>query len=712
MVAIGLSTLIRQVWWRRWLLLGGLLLGGVVGFLWAERVPQVYRASGEILIDALDPAIPEIAQARGAVSPLSIERVRTEADLLVSRGAIEAVVRDLGLDRREAERPRWREWLSEQKDALLDLAAEHGLVRPREPVSADLRARRAFEKASVTVHRDIRLRLNNQSRVVRIDYADEDPEIAAGVINALMTHYLAQSVQAKQEVVQQANEWLMQRAAALAKEVEEADRRTQEFQQANGLMSLDRTGLPTYQLNQRMTQLAQVRDELARAEAALATAQQAQRGTAAAVETLNSQTIQRLRLREAEVVQRAGAMVRLGPAHPDRIAVESELRDIRRQIDGEIARISDSLRRDVELARARAKEAEARIAPLERRARSASASEVQLAALQREADARRDAYNAFLARAAQTQQTTQLPSGRIITRAMPPNWPGGVTARLAAIAGAAIGLFLATAFVLGRFLYQRRVISPSGLRTVTGVENLISIPKLPNRLLREGVVLRVQDQSSSVAETLRAFRLLVEEMCPPGEVGAGATVLVTSAQSGEGKSTTALSFARLCALDGQSVLLVEGDMRRPTLYNVVSPPRYTPLEEILEEGLPWREHVFRDRSGADMLIAGGKSLAPARLVDSAAMRRLLAEARLDYDLVIIDSAPVLSVTDPLILGRQSDLIAVVVASDRTPQDLVGEAIARFDAIGLGDRLRTLLTRVRPGRFGPHGYYAGYRVRSA
>lgn len=703
------TEILALFWRRRFMLFMVAVMAGAAGFLAARAVPGRYAAEGLLLFDSPQPTIPELNQFTPAQAPPN-QRIRTEADVLRSRRLAEEVAERVAV-------------LPPAEDSLIERLMQR--LPPAVPLAAAawtsaLRQRLGLEDAPAEaappavapgllqveeLQQRLDIRTTDNSNVVAVRFISTAPAIAAGVVNTLMERYIASDVAAKRDATGQANVWLTERLAALRTEVEAADHRIQAFRRASGLLETSIGTTSTVQLTEEQTRVAIARQELTRATTTLENAVRAgSRGGTS--EALASPVLQSMRAREAEVVQRAAPLSqRLGPQHPDRQAVEAELRDLRRKIDDETGRLGSALRRDVDAARSRLEEAQVALDQSRTSARGGAEAGVTLAQLTRDAESRRQVYQAFLVRTEQTRlSSAQFPLARVISPAAVPFRPIGPSAAVIGVFSGLAGLLLAAAVVLLRRSNRRVVTSPRDMALLTGVQNVGSLPRLGGR--RHGMPsLVLEDRDSHIAETLRALRLNLQRV---GGNGPGTTLLVTSPAAGDGKTTLAVALARLCAADGVKVLLLETDLRRPRIAATLGHHGWhSSIEAVLTGGASLEDAVHVDaRSGLHCLLSDQSAANPQQLLDSPAFRRMLDRARRDYQLVIMDSPPIMRVADAVVLSAQCDVVLVAVAWERTSSDMLAEAIRRLPE-DVRARTATVLTRVRPGRLDPLSYYAGY-----
>jgi uncharacterized protein involved in exopolysaccharide biosynthesis/Mrp family chromosome partitioning ATPase len=709
---MGVFEFLQLLWRRRMaLVVSAVLLAGLAFAVAASLAPR-FTAEGLLLVEVREPLIPELLTStvanNGATPAL---QPRTEASILRSRSLAEAVVRDLDLTAQpefDADAPPVG-WADEARRWLAALPRRLGIGAAAEDPHGD-----RVEFAVRQVQRALDVSLDNHNRIIRVAFTARSPEIAAAVANGTMDRYITNEVAAKRDITVQAHRWLTERTVALRDDVEAADRRVQDYREEHALLSVQAGSLASVQLGSEQGQLSAARQEVARLQSALDTAIRAveARGAAgaAAQEALASPLIQRLRDRETEVGQRlAGLSQRLGARHPDVAAAERELRDVRRQIELETGKLVESLRRDVAIATARADDLAARVAASESVARRAAVAEVTLQQLIHDADAKRQVYHAFLTRVDQTQlASAQFPPARIISRADPPAKKSGPSKTLAGMFGGVAGLLLGAGMIATRHLTRGRVGSAAELMAVTGLPNLGTLPRITGP--RRAALPAPGDGRgrSGVAETLRTLRISLQTMAGGGSV----TALVTSPSRGDGKTMLAASLARVCAADGMRVLLIETDLRRPRLAEALDArPRFS-IEALLAGRAAFNDAVHvDDRTGLHCLLAAGDAENPQALLESQRFQGLMIQARRNYQLVVLDSPPVLRVADPVLVSAHSDVVLLVVGWERTLRAEVAEAIARFPE-GQRARLATVLNWVRPGRLAPHGYSEGYPRRPA
>jgi capsular exopolysaccharide synthesis family protein len=706
-----LSVLVRQKWW---VLLASLVLA-VAGVGAQRGLGARYTTHGALIAVAPQLDIPELSLggSPAASAAAADSAVQTVIDTLRAPGFLASVVSQLDLANAPDLRPRGalQAWLSGVLDAAHDGVTQAlraaGVAQGGPALSDPSRDAREYLAGAV------RVEAKDRSNLLSLQFTAGSAALSARVLNTMMEHYIANDVAARQAQISQVNQWLSERARELRGEVAAADAQLTAFVRTHDLAQIQGGGtVAAVQSNGAQADLAAARASLVRLQAALDSARQlgARGGAGAAQEALASPLIQALREREAELVQKMGG---LASQHPDRLRAEQELRAVRGQIATETERVVASLARETEIARSNVRALEASVSSTRQDARDTSAADAYYAQLSRDADAKRQLYNAFLVRANETQlATAQLASARIAFAATPPLLPDQISPVLPALLGLLAGGFASSAVIVLRHMLRGRVISTQDLVAATGLAVFGSLPEL--RLRRSG---RAGTRAQSpIDETLRAMWLTMRTIAGAGEAageGVGCTtVVVTSSEVGEGKTTVAASLASRIAADGFRVMLIDADLRRPRLMSTLSLRPAGRLETVLSGAVKLEEAVITDpASGLHCLLADGGHANPMRLLASAELARLLASLRRTYDFVVLDSPPVLRVADAVLLSEQADLTLFVVECGRMTGDLVAEAIRRFPA-ARRERLLALLTRVPGSRLDQRDYYGGYGRRLA
>ena len=709
---LDLRELARKLWRRKWLILGTAATVMVLAVLILFQLTPIYRATGLVMIDAREAEIVNVKQVLAGLSP-GEETIQSEVQVLQSRDLAKQTIAKLGLDQNPEFNSELRPhpWLKLVEDHLPD---EWAAMLTEAPARGD-EAREEQESRIVDAF-EARLTVEPvpHSRVIGVGFESKDPRLAATIVNTLVDFYLLSQLDAKFEATKRANSWLSDRLKSLREQMVASEAAVEAYRKQAGLLRTKPEGgkeltVATEELSGVNVQLVKARADRAAAEAKLREVQGAlssTEGVGSVSSVLQSPLIQSLVEQQSQVERRAAELAtHYGESYPAMINVRAEARDLQQKIDAEIRKIVASLQNDVVVARAREASLAATLDQAKARVALQDEADVQLRALEGEAQANRTLYDNFLERFKETSNQSgelEQPDARVVSSADVPDEPTvprkkiilGATLVFASIAGVAV------AFLLERLDQGFR--SMDQIETVTGYRSLGLIPTLKGFARRKGNVLsRLADHpATSFAESLRSLAtkllLLDAEEAPK-------TILFASSLPREGKTTVAVSLAYFQASVGRRVAFVDCDLRKPAAHVELNVPLKAGLVEYLSGAAAIDQVMYKDpRSGITVIPAGGMTRDPAGLLASNSMKALLEALAQSHDLVIVDSAPILAVSDALALCSLVDKTVLLVrwAESRRAMALRGlQALVDAGA----DLAGVLLSRVDARKHAKYGY---------
>lgn len=555
----------------------------------------------------------------------------------------------------------------------------------------------------------VQAKRRNLTYVIELTVWSRDAAKAATLANKIAEFYLAEQIAAKNAAAGQATQWLNDEIEKLRSKVAASESAYEQYKAEAGLFAAGGENLADKQMSQLNEQLVMARARAAEAQAkfqqlALLNGDKL-RSAAASPDILQSTVLVNLRNQHAEVGRKeADLTTRYGPRHPQVIAVQAERENLLKQIRGEVGRIVASAKTEFEMAKSREESLAASLDELKAQAGQFHQKAVRLRELEREATANRGLLEAFLGRAKETaaQLNMQMTDSRILASALPPLSPAypqkSLIVGLGFFGSLGMGLFLA----LARGMLGAGFRRAADLQTAFGLHPLATIPlvEMPSarlqrapassgkgsaklaRLVPETALpasrrlanLVVREPNSLFSESIQSLRLALRH------AGAGhdiKTLLITSALPGEGKSTIAANLARAMALCGDRVLFIDADLRRPTVAANMGITQSFGLADVLSGQAEMHRAVLRDSVSGLHVLAGNAPAAGVEalsLLSSRELGRLLEAARSAYDIVLLDSAPLLPVADPRILVAQVEGVALVVASELTARSAIQAAL--------------------------------------
>ena len=682
---LTVTALLAALRRRRFVLFLCALLFPIAAFIAAKELTPRYTATSTVMFEPTDYQATELQSIlRDETTTDAV--LASQVDVIRSLSVARRIVRQYDLtDReefswwvREAKRP--EELLYRIQDGIArriatlspDLA---DLIAPEAPVPRPS-AERAEISAAEALRDKILVTVVRNSRVLTVAVTTEDAQLSTDIANMASDLYISDQLESKFNAVRRANDWLDGRVAQLRKELQTTESRIADLRSRSGLTRGVSAGLGTEQVSKINTDLIDARNQLATAEARLSAAR---RGGGADLTALGASNLTGSRAarddarREVERLQAT-----LGSNHPDVRAARSRLAEAERNVSGETGRVVQALDAEARAARARVASLEDALKTQEGLLNQNSGVEIQVGALERDADAARSLLRAVLERSQQTVSQTAIekPDARVLSPATVPGRPSFPKIPLFVAAATILGILFGLLVIW--FLEQADSTIRSGeeVRSALGLPCLALVPMLKRGLLgrhkvEDYVVRKPLSPFSESMRTLRAALWLGSE--PPR------VVVITAARPGEGKTTTSVALARSAAMNGERVLLIDCDVRQPALGRVFrceGAPGVTDLllGQALLERIIRRDHL----SSLDYIPAGAAEIHSLGLFMSEAMAGLLDRVRRDYDLIILDAPPALAMADARVVARLADATLLCVKWRDTPRSVVRNSLGLLE----------------------------------
>ncbi|MEE4205011.1 MAG: polysaccharide biosynthesis tyrosine autokinase [Erythrobacter sp.] len=617
----------------------------LVGAFTATR-PELYSSTASILIE---PRQPEVVESDPVAPNLAADTnvIDTEVEILSSRRLAGRVAESLDL----ANHPDFG--AGRELDYDPDSPGTH-------PLAGAVLRRVDIRRAGLTY-------------LVEITGEAKDPELAAAIPNEFARQYLAQQQEAKSTVNDEAQDFLQTRLVELRSNAAEADAALQAYKIRNGLMSAEGATMAEQEVSVLNQEISAARASLAEKSGQLAAARQRVSrggGGAEVPAALQSGTVAELRSREATLTGEIARLdERFGDRHPELIRKRSELADTRRQIQSEINRVLSSLESDVEAARSRVASLEASQRQAERSLVSNNAAQVGFLELERNAEAARAIYEAFLERSQDvaSQEGLIRPNASIETLASVPGLPSSPDYVIAALFGLAGAMILGLAGVGVAEYVDARIRTRTDVEERLGLAYMGAVPTLQSTVKRPVRGEAPQDYlidhpQSKFAESMRALKYSLGLDRREGST----SIAITSALPREGKSTIAMGLARTLAIAGEPTVLIDCDARRHAVSDALLPEGWDGLARLLdgeiglEQALYLDERTYLQVLGSRIPPTDGRELFGKLPLSE--LLKLLREA--GFKSIVIDTAPALGIAETRSIAAETDM-ALMVARWRT-----------------------------------------------
>ena len=711
---------------RHKLLIGtAIILGTGLAALVALRMTPLYTAETLIMVEHRRN---QVVKYQEVVSGLSTElgALQSEVAILKSPAFAEKVVDKLNLmndpEFNQSLRPPQTDWLYYlyPKNWLPDSwwNAARG-ERTEFELSPEEKA--TNEKTGVvnTFIENLSVRPQGRSYVIAVNFDSEDPRKAALIANTIGELYLVDQLDEKFKAAKRATTWLEERIADLRREAKTTGEAAEKYRAESGLTSATgETTILAQQLAELNTNYVLARTKRQEAEnkyREVTNLAQSPRGVSAIGDVLGSPLIQALRQQEVELQRKiADASNKYGAKHPALTALQSELRDLQGQIKSDVSRIVQNLANEVELERGREAALKANLDQLQSQRNAQQQSNVTLRTLERDAETSQTMYEAMLTRFQEIagQTDIQQPDSRIVSEAAIPLNPSQPNKKmivlLALVASATLGILLA----LLREQSEKGFRSPHQFEAATGVRSLGIVPAISRRrrFTTSPAAYAIDKPMSAFAEAMQNLRTTLLLANPDGHQR---VILFGSSVPGEGKSSIAAAFARICANSGQKTILVDCDMRRKGLHDMLGLENRRGLYEVLAGEFAPSEVIQTDpRTGLHFISSGRGSALPQDMLGSSRMHQLISRLALEYDRVILDSPPVLAVSEGKLLAALADQTVFIVHWGKTKRETAMAGLKEVMEAG-GEVVGVLFSQVDIRRhaqyeFPDSGRYHGYR----
>ena len=631
----------RRQWWIAGVVLAVLTLTAVAYLL----VPRKYDAQAIIALDRKADEI-VVGQSANNTLPTDSPTVDTAVQVLTSPALAGRVVERLRLDRVVG--------FGQTPDGVAVTPAQ------------------ALARATGVVRSELAVKRSGLSYAIQLDFVDADPKMAATVVNAVAEQYVYDQLNAKSGARNRDTGLLRERLGTLRAEVNRAETAEAMYRANTNLIDVSKDSTSVQQeISVLNTQLANAQADEA---AAVARLNAARTGESASSDN-GSALIRSLRTQQADLsAKRADLAGRYGPLHPDLANVDRQLADVNHSIADETKRTMASLISDARVASGRTAAVRGSLVRAQGGLAAGNRNSVQLNELERNAESARGLYQAFLDRYKQSLagEGTDQSNATIVSRATVPGGPSFPNRIVFALAGIVASLLAAAGVVLLLELLEAGFQNRQQVETMLRMPVLATVPDLasvPGVRLARGDPMApanhlVEKRGSLFSEAFRSIRtsLRLDRSDRVARI-----LAVASALPGEGKTTVSICLARSVALTGTRVVVVDCDVRRRTFSRSMTSDATVGLSEVLAGSATLDQALVRDEaSGAWILPQSRGGAIDYELMASHMMGELVHKLADRFDLVILDTAPVLALAEARTIAGIADGVLFTTRWRHTP----------------------------------------------
>ncbi len=701
------------------------------------QLPKKYSSTAELLIKAPEQTLVNL-QAFDTSTSSNSASIDSQISILRSRDLAGKVVDQLDL----MNDPEFNSALESNagtgvwlwvKTSIDEIAGTTWFSEPRQEAAREdkVEYQTASQRRVLVVDSllsKISVRRQELSYVILVTAITKSPEKSAMLANTFTDAYLEHQMNWRLDTIRQTDKWLGTQLDDLGGKLIESERAVEDFRAENGLLNSSGVTLNEQQRSDANAQLIAANANLAELEARDRRVKQLVRAgeeVGIVAQIMSSNVIIEMKQQQTGLTRKLAEMSnRYGDKHPVMINARAELADLEMRIKSEVDLIIDSLEGEVLVARSRVKSIERSLATLQHGGAEDEQSRVVLNGLIREADANRLVFENLL----QSSKKSTILSGtdsieantRKISPASVPRDPSFPKPKLIGSLALVISAFLGIglAFVIESF--DNGFKTPLQLEGALGIPNLAAIPEVQKgertirfrtRTLWDYLLLRPMSVFSEGLRTMRSALEMSDLDNPPK------LIAVTSSVPDEGKTTTTYCMAVQAADAGLKTLIIDADFRRGALSRQLKKGKKKGLIDVVAGAARLKDVIYTvdKRSGLHFIPSGSRSRIANDIINSPRFGSLLKALKAEYDLVLFDTAPVLLVIDTPILAAQVDKTILLVAWDKTPQNVVESAFKRlrdFNVDVAGTALSLLDVRQQNRYYGDsyYGYgkeYDGY-----
>ncbi len=681
---------------RKWLILAIIIVSVIVSAVYTSRLTPIYKATAQL----------EVEMEGSNVLPYQDFNSNSQNSYYEYEEFLQTQIKHI-MSRSLAQRVAIAEGLDKQPDALPQtpsrLAAVWNFVtgKKEDPAAAKtLTDAEKLQQAINMVVGSLEATPAKNARVVEISYSSPDPKTAARIANALTREYIDYNFQAKYDATARATDFLQKQLIDLKVKVEQSEEALINYARRHNILSTtDKQDVILQTLGDLNTKLTEARAARMDKESVYRTVAQAS-STENFPQGLRTSLIEKLEASLANDEQELARLtIQLGPSMPQVKQLESRVREARAQLKRERQLAIDNAAREYQTAQAHEKLLSTAFDRQKLLANDLNESSIQYNIIKREVETNKQLYDGLLQRMKEAGVAAGLKSSniRVVDQAEIPVSPASPSMpknlAIALMLGAMGGLGLA--FFLNYL--DNTVKTPEDVEDMTGLPSLGIIPSLASSrgrygylsgygkknghneaLTTQGVELASLTSSSSlIAEAYRGLRtnLLLSTPENPARI-----IMVTSPKASEGKTTTVCNTALSLAQIGKKVLIMDCDMRRPKIKKIFK-ENGNGLSEYLTGQVDFVE-VVQESTIPNLSIAhaGTPPPNPGELLGSLRMKEAILAAGQIFDYILIDTPPLMSVTDPLIMASMTDGVILVIKGAKNPPEILKRAKKSLDLV--------------------------------
>ena len=692
-------------------ILGLTFVMALLGILIAFTVTPQYRSTIKILVEPDAPKVVSLDPLQGVSNIMYF--YQTQYDIIASRSVISAVIDKLNLE----QHPVFIKAIPTLNEEEAETISLRSLITNTEAMNHD-KEKKLLLRDSVIEHisNNLTVKGAKNSQIINISYESPDAKLSADIANAISDAYIEKGFEAKLALNKNASEWLNKRLSGLRQKLEASEETLRRYQQQERMVGTESFASITSSKLGGITE-ALIKAQAQRAEAEIRfqqvkDAKRSGKNMDSIPSVLRNKFIQTLKEEQAKVARHASELAeRYGKKHPKMIAALSDLKTANRRLEHEVEKIVDGIKSNYEAAVSNVNKLKSLSQQTEKETRSYQSKEFKLAKLERDVATNRQLYDVFMTRFKETSSTgdNEVTNVTVVDYARPALFPSKPKKKLIVAAAIFAGLFLGVLLAFLLEYLENTFRTPEDVEQKLGLPLLGILPMLPSS--EENLPERhtfSELESPAFAEALNNVRtgVMFANIDVPAKI-----IMVTSSVANEGKTTLSSNLSLTFSHTGKT-LLIDGDLRKQQFSkDILEQSRVMGLAELALGDASLDECIVQDDKVKNLyyMSSGLAMLKPLELLSSKKFAEMIQLLRVNFDHIIIDSAPLLPVSDSLILANLCDEVILVVKADSTTHKMAQDSVKRL-AIAHVKPLGAVLQQAdleKMENYGGYSYGYGY-----
>ncbi|MEM7041659.1 MAG: Wzz/FepE/Etk N-terminal domain-containing protein [Pseudomonadota bacterium] len=692
---IDAFAVLRVLRIRKWLIATLVVLGTGLGFFFGLHQTPQFTASAEILVENPDSELSNVREGERRV--LDGAALETEVKLLTSRAHVERIIQNVSaLDALDG----WGDdtGAGGGDEGAFDATGNPWSIigqafawfgagddqAPAAKIDVDLLS---LEERVKLFYDNYNVQQSGDSRIISVSYTSSDPEEAANVANESADLYISRRKDSREFHFSEQSGWLNERAEGLRATLNSIENEIEKFRAEYNLQTT-RYDVQSEELLGFSTELIKLRSEISTREARLAalTDLRSKRQPVFNLpEISGNETISGLKEQESDLLRREAELGNVfGPRHPEMLALQVEKEKVAQRINLEVERIIGSLKADIQILQEQKVALDTEVKNIRSQHASQSEIQVQLREREREAEATRQLYQRFLERSKEVEEvsTNSRPGASVISRASPPAISDTPAPAMLGIMGFCLSFLGGTMIAVLLEHKDQRIRSDRQISSQLGLRSLAMIPQVK----RPGGKKRLHEYllDKPMSAYTDAIRNTLLDLRAEMENEDAKVVVAASTLPNEGKTTVALSLAVLAAQSGLRTLVVDLDLRHPSICEELGQKHRVGIVDHARgnasfEDIVWTHPTIRN---LEVVMTTEPCADSIQILSSEPLEMFLERARRIYDLIIIDGPPIFAVSDARVVASLGEMVLFVIRWGETDRDTAKAGLQRLKDDGI------------------------------